>query len=566
MNTANPQHRMKISINLGITSALTLLILLTTVTLCSLILWNLREILRDDLQKQLFNTLRMAALSVDGSKLPDLRESSQENSENYLAVKRSLQTIQAGVSDLHFVYTMRKESDGKLVFVVDAETDPDTLSHIGDLYTEATPTMLQAFASKTIGQTFIEREPSPDEWGTWLSGFIVLGDGKRGVAGILGIDISASTIAEYELKAVKIMIAVSAGVSLLVLVLGLFLSRRITSPMKALEADMDRITKFQIDDHTTISSIFTEIRRMSDAVDNMKTSLRAFKRYVPADLVAELITLHKEASLGGERRDLSILFSDIEGFTTWSEKLEPEQLIQLMAGYFSGMTRIIHAHHGTVDKYIGDSIMAFWGAPNPLSDHAKQAALAALECIKFQQEFNRDLVASGLPALNTRFGINTGEVLVGNVGYDERLNYTVMGDHVNLASRLESLNKLYATKIIISENTRLRLGNDFVSRPVDSVVVKGKTEGITIHELLALKEDASSQDPNSENSSLVKSTLTAFDLYSRKDWAGATEAYNEILLDFPQDGPARLMHERCRKFLVQAPGPDWQGVIVLHEK
>ena len=304
---------------------------------------------------------------------------------------------------------------------------------------------------------------------------------------------------------------------------------------------------------------------MSDAVDNMKTSLRAFKRYVPSDLVAELITLHKEAILGGERRDLSILFSDIEGFTTWSEKLEPEQLIQVMAGYFSGMTRIIHAHHGTVDKYIGDSIMAFWGAPAPLDDHAKQAALAALECVAFQQVFNRELVAAGLSGLNTRFGINTGEVLVGNVGYNERLNYTVMGDHVNLASRLESLNKLYATRIIISENTRLRLGDSFITRPVDSVVVKGKTEGIAIHELLATAPDRfATADTNLV--ALSRQSVIAFELYGKREWAKASEMYAKIVANFPQDVPSKLMHERCLKFMVEAPGPDWQGVIVLHEK
>ena len=286
--------------------------------------------------------------------------------------------------------------------------------------------------------------------------------------------------------------------------------------------------------------------------------------------MAELITLHKEATLGGEKRDLTILFSDIEGFTTWAEKLEPERLIQVMAGYFSGMTRIIHTHHGTVDKYIGDAIMAFWGAPAPLADHAGQAAMAALECVRFQHEFNLELIKSGLPPLNTRFGLNTGEVLVGNVGYDERLNYTVMGDHVNLASRLEGLNKLYGTNIIISENTRLRLGESFLTRPVDSVVVKGKTESIALHELLdsvpAQRPVTTADERRISLTDLAAATRMAYGLYLQRDWSRAAAAYSQILSDHPKDGPAWLMFERCRKFETQDPGAEWQGAVMLRDK
>ena len=275
MDNKATRRRLKISINLGITSALTLLILLTTTTLCLVILWNLREILRDDLQKQLDNTLRVAALLVDGRHLPELTDPSQETGETYLVTKHSLQAIQKQIPEVHFIYTMRRNDDGDAIFVVDAETDPAAMSHIGDVYADMTPVMRQALQATAPGQTFIEREPSPDQWGTWLSGFITLGDGQGGSAGLLGMDISAGTIASYELRAVSIMVSISVAVSLVVLVLGLFLSRRITTPLKALESDMDRITQFKIDDNTVVSSVFTEIRRMSDAVNDMKGSLRA---------------------------------------------------------------------------------------------------------------------------------------------------------------------------------------------------------------------------------------------------------------------------------------------------
>lgn len=551
----------RISIKLGITSAFILLIALSTGLLGAAVMANLHGILHQELHKRLAGMLRTAALQVDAGRLGALADPAQENGPDYLAVKQPLQAVKAANPELRFVYTMRRDERKRPVFVVDAETDPKTVSHLGEVYDDPSAALDQALDCREPGRVFVDREPNADRWGSWLSGFVVLADADGRAAGVLGMDIAAGDIAAGEWSVTSLILAISVGVGLVVVLLGVALSRRITRPLMLLEADMDRITKFQIDQNTPVRSAFREIILMSEAVDDMKASLRAFKRYVPADLVAELIILRKEAGLGGERRELTVLFSDIENFTTWSEKLPPERLIQVMAGYFRGMTSIIHAHQGTVDKYIGDAIMAFWGAPAPLADHAGPAAAAALECVAFQRDFNRELEAQGLPPINTRFGLNSGDMLVGNVGYEERLNYTVIGDQVNLASRLESLNKLYGTRIIVSENTRLRLGGACLTRPLDNVVVKGKTESIAIHELLARAADAGAAELG-----LAGAGAAAYDLYCRRDWAAAEAAYAAILEGRPADSAARLMRERCRGFVSAPPGADWKGVIYLHEK
>jgi len=552
------RSRFKISISVGIPAAFVMVIVTITLALGGSLLFNLRDTLRGELQTRIDAILHVAVLNVDTSLLPNITSSDQETGVDYLTVKKSLQKIRDSVKDIRFVYTMRKNIVGKIEIVVDAETDPKTMSHVGDIYDTPTPTLLKALDGKP-GQSFVERDPSPDEWGVWLSGFIVLGNAGQSV-GLLGVDISAKTIFASENRALGVMAAVALGVSLVVLILGLFLSRRITLPLRAIEADMARIQKFQIDGQSGVKTVFKEIRLMNEAVDDMKKSLRAFKRYVPSDLVAELITLHKEAKLGGERRHLTVFFSDIEGFTTWSENLEPEQLIQLMARYFSGMTEIILRHQGTVDKYIGDAIMAFWGAPSELKDHAVHACLAALECQKFQTQFNKDIVKEGFSPVNTRIGINTGDVLVGNVGYEERLNYTVIGDHVNLASRLEGLNKLYKTKIILSQHTKVLLVTQCLTRPIDYVVVKGKSEPIGVFELLA------GSDVSEGHRSYAEVSARAFGLYRERQWSQALAAYTRLLQARPNDGPVQVMAERCRKYIADPPDADWRGAIILRDK
>jgi adenylate cyclase len=500
------------------------------------------------------------ALLIDGTVHDTLRDPDQEDSTEYLALKAKLQAIKAATPDIRFVYTMRTTADGMVEFVVDAETDPETLSHIGDRYDTPTPELL---ASLETGTTLTETEFSNAEWGIWLSGFAAVRtpDGRQ--AGILGIDLSADTITRNETQTLGLMALVASTVSVAVIILGIILARRITTPLRLLEQDMERIENFQIDGTLRIKSLFREITSIASTVEDVKDSLRSFRKYVPADLVAELIATHKQAGLGGERRDLTIFFSDIENFTTWSEYLDPEELIRVMARYFSGMTEIIHRHRGTVDKYIGDAIMAFWGAPTELDDHAFHACSAALECQRFQRQLNQELARDGLAEINTRIGLNSGEVVVGNVGYEQRLNYTALGDHVNLASRLEGLNKYYDTNIIVSANTADRVTGRFHFRCLDKVVVKGRARQIQIHELRGAVGDPELPEDESLVCGLAN---VAAEKYFTRHWDESLALFDQILSKRPFDHPAQIIRERCEKLLREDPGPDWQGHIVLRDK
>ena len=267
-------------------------------------------------------------------------------------------------------------------------------------------------------------------------------------------------------------------------------AHRILGPLVLISQDMSRIQHLDIDETVRHGSFFYEIDMIATALASMKHGLKAFSKFVPVTLVKQLIASKTGAELGGEKRRLTIMFTDIEGFTSISERMPTEALLQHVSEYLDNLTTIILGHEGTVDKYIGDAIMCFWGAPSPVPDQEQQACRTALLCIKRLETLNASWRMEGKPPLRTRFGINTGEVSVGNMGSRDRMNYTVLGDAANLASRLESINKHYGTRVIVGEETHDAVAGRFVSRPIDVVAVKGKTRGVRIYELLSgLPED-----------------------------------------------------------------------------
>lgn len=334
------------------------------------------------------------------------------------------------------------------------------------------------------------------------------------------------------------------------------LARRVSGPLTALAAEMAKVGEFRLDDLVRKPSMFREIDRMNIALDKMKGGLRSFARYVPRDLVRAVLASGQDASLSGETRELTIYFSDLAGFTTLAETMPPDALVKFLGQYFDDTSRLIAAEGGTVDKYLGDGIMAFWGAPAPLANHAAHACAAALACHRRV----RELSATGTK-LTARIGIATGEVLVGNIGSTERMNYTVMGDVANLASRLEGLNKQYGTELMISESTFVQAGAAIVARPVDVVAVKGKQQGVRTYELLALASDG-----DADAVALAAASTTALDAYLARDFAAAAAAWQHVLDRRPGDRVATLMRERAVAYVQAPPPPDWTGVTVATEK
>lgn len=286
---------------------------------------------------------------------------------------------------------------------------------------------------------------------------------------------------------------------------------------------------------------------------------KLFGQYVPPELVEEMNKQPEDYTLEGDKREMTVLFSDIRGFTPIAEGLDPKQLSELMNEYLTPMTQVIHGQRGTIDKYMGDAIMAFWGAPLANPDHARDALIAALEMQRAAEQLRDRFIARGWPPVHIGIGLNTGEMVVGNMGSEFRMAYTVLGDAVNLASRLEGLTKVYSARIIVSDTVR-HAARGFVFRELDRVRVKGKQEPVTIYEPLG-SQDVLTSDLKDELS-LHNQTLA---LYRRGQW---DQAELQFLNLRDRSSATRLYEiyiERIQHFRQHPPATDWDGVFQAYQ-
>ncbi|MCX7944198.1 MAG: adenylate/guanylate cyclase domain-containing protein [Deltaproteobacteria bacterium] len=288
---------------------------------------------------------------------------------------------------------------------------------------------------------------------------------------------------------------------------------------------------------------------------------KAFSYYVTKQVVDEIMKDINKLKLGGEKRLLTVFFSDIRGFTTISEKLPPEMLVNLLHEYLNPMTEIIFKYNGTLDKYMGDGIMAIFGAPLYTPDHAINCAKASLEMIEVLNRLKSDWLKRGLPEINIGIGINTGEMVVGNMGSKVKFEYTVIGDQVNLASRLEGTNKEYGTNIIISEGTVKNLDNKFIVRELDFIRVKGKKEPVRIYELIGEKSVLLGDIPL-----WIKVFEEGLALYRAQKFEDAKIKFEDVIKIRGQDNPSEVFLERIEIFKSDPPPPDWDGVFVMKTK
>jgi adenylate cyclase len=351
------------------------------------------------------------------------------------------------------------------------------------------------------------------------------------------------------------------GLAILILAAGIvsaWLARRvIATPLIMVVDELKHVARFDLEKVRRHASRLIEIENLSNAIADMAGGLAAFRKYIPADLVKSLVSEGIEPRPGGSIRNLTVLFADIAGFTGLSERLG-DQIIPLLSSYLDTMSREVSSHGGTIDKFIGDAVMAFWGAPAANVDHAVDACRAALAC-------QRGLRASGLTddsgrPLRVRIGVNSGDMLVGNIGSEFRLNYTVIGDAVNVASRLEGANKEYGTEIIIGEETRRLAGNRIHVRELDRLMVYGRTGGIAIYELLDVAERGATPPAWV---ALYDSGLAA---YRTRNFTGATSFFQQVLDARASDQPARVMLERCSQYLRSPPGDDWEATNAMKAK
>jgi adenylate cyclase len=285
-----------------------------------------------------------------------------------------------------------------------------------------------------------------------------------------------------------------------------------------------------------------------------------FGQYVPPELVDEMAKDPTQISMEGDSRDMTVLFSDVRGFTTISEGLDPKELTQLMNAYLSPMTFVIQKHRGTIDKYMGDAIMAFWGAPIKDPDNAKHAMEAAMGMIAELENVNAAFKEKGWPAIKIGVGLNTGTMTVGNMGSSFRMAYTAMGDAVNLGSRLESITKQYGVAIIVSEFTKAAVP-DYLYRELDKIRVKGKDEPVTIYEPLG---PADSIDQTTKDQ--LKQYDAAVALYAAQKWDEAESAFNKLLEVDDRYLYREVYLHRIAEFREEPPGENWDGVYTWKTK
>lgn len=337
---------------------------------------------------------------------------------------------------------------------------------------------------------------------------------------------------------------------------------RFSQGLQVLAQEADRIRNMDLESRPQLHSCITEMDRLGNAVKSMRCALKSFSRYLPQSLVRQFIASGIDPQLGGERREITLLFTDVENFTPLAEHLAPEDLMQAMGTYFEEISKAILERGGTIDKFIGDAVMAFWNAPFDSNDHVERACVAGLRLSKASEELNRRREEAGLPVLRTRVGIHTGTAVVGNLGSTDRMDYTALGANVNLASRLEGLNKFYATRILVSRVVRERAKANFLFRSVDVVVPKGATEPLLLFELVGAMPMSPYADVAAARAQLgfCSRWERAIALYRTAQWEKALAEFSALHQMMPEDRLARMYSTRTSRLLQSKPGKDWKAL------
>jgi adenylate cyclase len=356
------------------------------------------------------------------------------------------------------------------------------------------------------------------------------------------------------------------GVSLVgfgaALAMALWLAGRYSHPLSTLARNSQRIGSLELRDLVPVASSLREVDQLVTEQERMRVALDSFSRYVPMEIIRELLARGEAARIGGSRRTITSLFTDVRGFTSISEALSPEAITAHMAEYFEQMLQIVQGDgYGTVTQLNGDGLVAFWGAPLEDEEHAAHAAEAVVRCEERLAELNPRWKERGLPELPTRFGLATGPVVVGNVGALSRLVYTALGDTVNLASRLEGLSRFYGTSVLVSAPMRAAAGDGFAWRLVDVVRVKGKARAVEVHELLG--RAAGVPAPTLAFAARYEEALAA---YRGRRFGEAVTTLEALDAERPDDVSVERLLHRARGFAATSPPEDWDGVSDFFEK
>ncbi|QIF05537.1 adenylate/guanylate cyclase domain-containing protein [Roseimicrobium sp. ORNL1] len=398
---------------------------------------------------------------------------------------------------------------------------------------------------------------------------------RSDMQGIMGEVIAAATneSAARHVKIVWTTVLATVTSVLLGLSVAALVTRKLVRPVRSLMTGIQSVEKGDLTVQLPVATA-DEIGALTRAFNFFIAELRqkeqmrsTFGKYIDPRILKQVLLGPESVAASSGRREMSVSFCDLSGFTTIGEQLTPAGVVNLLNRHFTLQAEAIQQQHGIVDKFMGDAVMAFWGPPfSTEQGDALLACRAALEQRKAVERLQTMLpevtgLRKNLPQLDLRLGISTGEVVVGNIGSENTRSYTVIGDTVNLASRLEHVNRFYGTHILICGNTRTAAGEAIVTREIDTIIVKGKTETTSIYELLGLAGEV----PES-TLALCHRSAAGLAAYHAQDWDTAETAFRECLAMDHEDAPARILLERVYNFRLSPPAPDWNGAWVFDVK
>lgn len=362
----------------------------------------------------------------------------------------------------------------------------------------------------------------------------------------------------------------SIPIALLIFLLSLpaiiYLAQSISKPLVRLSKEAELIRSFQLNDPIKMHSRVHEVNTLIRSMSGMKGTIREVSKFVPKALVKDILESEGRVAVGGETRRVSILFTDVKDFTPIAEGMSPDGLTASMSEYFEDLASLIIEANGTVDKFIGDAIFAFWNAPLAVARHEHAACTTALRCRAASRHLNARWIESGLAAWHTRFGIHVGQAVLGNVGSSDRIDYTAVGDNVNIAARLEGLNKYYGSSILASGQIAAVCSDEFLFRHVDRSQPKGVGHPLDIFELLGTTDGTDEFRVTPQMTKLVRDWDNVYEVYASQDWLRALDALEAFADQYPEDVLAGIYLDRIVGFLLEPPPVAWDGIIRFSKK
>ena len=471
-------------------------------------------------------------------------------------------------------------SDTSLLVKAATPQRPATVSELGDpilsaLYQQAFPAIepgVRPSPKARLSSDQTSPRPVTDvvEFrvdGKWFVGQALLLPDKFGIPAFIAIAEPQSEVLSGVDQITKQNLVVSAVLLMVTGVIIVLVSRLLTRPVRALAKETHHIRMLQLGDRQDVHSRFTELQDLSDGMAAMKSTVRAFQRYLPMAVVERLVRGDSDAGeLGGENRDVTIMFTDVVGFTDMADMMPPQDLTRKLSSYLNRLNGPIVESHGVVDKFIGDSVLVVWNGYRDLADHEFHACTAALNCRRSNRELNALWRQFGWPEMHTRYGIHTGDAVVGNIGSSDRMDFTTIGASVNTASRLESLNKVYGTDIMVSETVHAKVKDRFLMRSVDWVRPKGVSRPVKVYELIGSLDPDSDLSASKADRRRCAIWEAIYSHYLSRNWAEAADRLRKYLAEYPEDRVAEIYRERAERFAIAPPPEEWDGIEKFNYK